>query len=631
MPIPLPRRLAWILLACAAVGLGAALFDWNWLRRPLEHIVSNRLHREIRFDGPLEVHPWSAWPTFSAERVRIANFPGGRAESFADIGRVSIALDVAAALRGEWGLPSLQVEDARIHIEEDAAGQGNWPQGGYGSEAASLRFESVRIHNGRVQVDLPSRRSEGILVIDTEDATGRLHWQASGRWQDQRLEVSGESGSVRDVTAAGSPYPIAMQGRIGETRFAIEGKVTDLVRLEDMNVRFDLRGRSLAELYPLTGVPFPPTSAYRLQAQLSRRGGLWRFDHIDGVLGKSDVAGELAIDRTGEKQQLRADLRSRRLDLAELSGFIGGRAESGRAVPPPPGRVLPVLSLGFEKIAAADVDLNFAVGTIRGSRVPFEAASGRLRIDDRRVSLDGLKVGLAKGEIAGSLQLDARRQPAEALVDLQASRLHLRELMPPQAESQNFTSGSLDGRIRLVMAGNSVAQLLASAEGEVAVAMDGGSTSRLLMRLANLDIANGLIAWLAGGQKEQIRCLVGDLDARRGVLRPRTLFLDTEHMVVRAEGQVDFRDETLDLHLRSSPKDGSLVALRGPILISGTFARPSLAPEPLPLTARVAGSVVLGLVAPPLALLPLIETGGAKDSPCGKALRQTRKVIGASG
>jgi len=81
--------------------------------------------------------------------------------------------------------------------------------------------------------------------------------------------------------------------------------------------------------------------------------------------------------------------------------------------------------------------------------------------------------------------------------------------MPPQAESQNFTSGSLDGRIRLVMAGNSVAQLLASAEGEVAVAMDGGSTSRLLMRLANLDIANGLIAWLAGGQKEQIRWTEG--------------------------------------------------------------------------------------------------------------------------
>lgn len=377
-------------------------------------------------------------------------------------------------------------------------------------------------------------------------------------------------------------------------------------------------------------MPLPPTSAYRLRAQLSRLDGVWRFAQIDGVLGTSDIAGELAIDRSGGRQHLRADLRSRHLDLAELSGFVGARAESGRSVPPPAGKVLPVRSLGFEKIAAADVDLNFAVATIRGTRIPFEAASGRLRIDDRRVSLDGLKVGLARGELAGSLQLDARRQPAEALVDLQASRLNLRELMP-QAESRNFTSGSLGGRTRLVMAGNSVAQLLASAEGELAIAMDGGSTSRLLIRLANLDIANGLIAWLARGQKEQIRCLVGDLEARRGVLRPRTLFLDTEHMVVRGDGQVNFRDETLDVHLRSSAKDGSLVALRGPILISGTFARPSLAPERLPLTARVAGSVVLGLVAPPLALLPLIETGGAEDSPCGKALRQTRKVIGAGG
>ncbi len=39
--------------------------------------------------------------------------------------------------------------------------------------------------------------------------------------------------------------------------------------------------------------------------------------------------------------------------------------------------------------------------------------------------------------------------------------------------------------------------------------------------------------------------------------------------------------------------------------------------------SRIAGAVALGLIAPPLALLPLIETGGAEHSPCSTTLGVT--------
>ena len=61
------RRLRTAAAALAVVRLGVALFDWNLLRRPIEHIVSERLERRFRIAGPLSVRPWSLHPSVSAD------------------------------------------------------------------------------------------------------------------------------------------------------------------------------------------------------------------------------------------------------------------------------------------------------------------------------------------------------------------------------------------------------------------------------------------------------------------------------------------------------------------------------------------------------------------------------------
>lgn len=87
--------------------------------------------------------------------------------------------------------------------------------------------------------------------------------------------------------------------------------------------------------------------------------------------------------------------------------------------------------------------------------------------------------------------------------------------------------------------------------------------------------------------------------------------LDTVCTRVVGRGEISLRDERLDLHLCSEPKDGS-----GPPYLGGSVASPPIRPEPRPLGTRLAGAAALDLISPPLALRPLIETGGAADTPC---------------
>ena len=154
-----------------------------------------------------------------------------------------------------------------------------------------------------------------------------------------------------------------------------------------------------------------------------------------------------------------------------------------------------------------------------------------------------------------------------------------------------------------------------------------GCTDDLTLRLANLDIANALAAMAQGDRKVPIRCVVADLQANAGVLTPKTLVMDTETTRLDGQGQVNLRDETLALRLIASPKTASVLALRGPILLEGKFAQPSVRPDLTNAVVRTGAAVALGAVAGPLAALPFVQAGSASDVDCDPLVTDASRFL----
>jgi hypothetical protein len=94
------------------------------------------------------------------------------------------------------------------------------------------------------------------------------------------------------------------------------------------------------------------------------------------------------------------------------------------------------------------------------------------------------------------------------------------------------------------------------------------------------------------------------------------MVIDSSEELIRGSGSIDFAHEKYDLALSADSKKPSLVALRGPINITGTFKSPVVKPALGQAIARVGAAVGLGILAPPLALLPLIDLGNAPNADC---------------
>ena len=114
------------------------------------------------------------------------------------------------------------------------------------------------------------------------------------------------------------------------------------------------------------------------------------------------------------------------------------------------------------------------------------------------------------------------------------------------------------------------------------------------------------------------------MHATGGVVKPDLLVVDSTAVLITGEGTIDLREERYDLRLKGDSKRASLLALRGPILISGTFRTPIVGPAVGPVAARVGAAVGLGLLSPPLALLALVDLGTAAAVDCRALNEQAR-------
>ncbi len=172
----------------------------------------------------------------------------------------------------------------------------------------------------------------------------------------------------------------------------------------------------------------------------------------------------------------------------------------------------------------------------------------------------------------------------------------------------------MSGQARVAGQGKSTAAILGSLRGGVRMQLVDGTISHLAVEAAGLDIAQGLGVLIKGDDALPVQCSVVDLVADQGLLKPRVLVLDTRDSTLWVDGSLSLASETLDLRVVTTPKDFSPLALRTPVRLHGSFADPSVSIEKGPLGARLGASVLLALVNPLAAVLPLMDIGNADDA-----------------
>ncbi len=627
-------RSLWIVLGVlsAALLVLIVLFDWNWLKGPVERAVQAKTGREFRIGGDLDVD-LGRISIVRADALRLGNAAWSKRGDMATVKRLELKIELWPLIyRREARIPEIRLSAPQVLLETGPEGVGNWVFGDR-SPNNKTQLRRVWIDAGRLQFFDAAKKTDIDLAVasaeaDSKSAASPIDLKGKGRWSGNAFTLSGRTESPLELSNTDKPFRIDLRAAAGATRAHARGGLTDPFRLRDFDLKLMLSGQNLEDLYPLIGIATPATPPYRFDGRLTRQENTWRYDGFTGVVGDSDLGGTAAVTVGGARPRLVANLVSKRLDFDDLAGFIGAppqtggseasntelRAQSAAAATDP--RVLPDTPYDLGKLRAMDADVRLKANRINAPKLPIDDMDAHLKLDAGILRLEPLNFGVAGGDIRSIIRMDAREATIRTRASISARRLDLSKLFPDVQLTRDAV-GKIGGEVNITGTGNSIAAMLGSADGDIALGMGSGRISNLLMELAGLDLAEALKFLITKDRKVPIRCAFGDFAVRDGVMRTRALAFDSQDTIIVGEGQISLKDETLDLELRPRPKDRSIFALRSPLVAGGTFKDPSFRPDFKRLGLRGAVALALGSIAPPAALLATLELGPGEDSGCG--------------
>ena len=626
----------WLVVA-VALGVFFALFDWDWFKGPVERIASARLHREVKIDGHLRVHPFSTRPLATVDGLRIAQpawrtAKGGAPPPMAQVGRVTVRVKLWPLLRGRVDLPLVDIDRPRIDLYRAKDGRDNWTFGPKTDKPAALPpIESFIIRDGQLHMADTQRG----LVFDgsiaaSEQASGGRGFALVGKGALNHTPfLMNITGGPLIHVKRDQPYPFRAEIRAGATWINVRGRVERPFDLGQLRAGFAMSGPDLADLYGLTGVALPNTPPYRLSGQFARDGQLYAIRSFEGRVGDSDLHGKLSVTKAQGRPFLRGDIASRRLEFADLTAVFGGSptprqtASAGRVAGP--RRILPDATLAAERVRAMDADVRYHAASVNAPGLPLKQVDLRLTLDHGVMKADPVSFTFPRGQARGNVRLDARPATPVTDLDFTVSKVALEDFVP-RFQGQVPMNAELEGRARLRGAGNSVHRAAAASNGVVTVAIPAGQIRKALAELMGVNVLPGLPELLSKDPKQtELRCGVATFDVQNGVMRARSMVLDTGVVVLAGSGTVNLGDESMDITLKGKSKKPRLLRAIAPFHIGGQLAAPQFKVNPAPAIAQAGVAAALSAVLTPLAaVIPFLSGGGAKDVDCAALLTQAR-------
>ena len=617
-----------LVLLIGLTGMAAYIFATSdFVRAQIENHANAVSGRKTKI-ARLSVD-WGWTPHVHLDDVELSNTDWGKADHMFKAQEIEFDIRLWPLLHGDIVLPRLMLRKPELFLERNAQDESNWsPNESPVANTAVKQVQPQHRHQtpliGRLeiidgQVGYIDQKRKLDLSGAVSTATGQAgaepeaRLSLKGRLEGQPLTLQFVGGSALMLRETDKPYPVDLEVAYGDTKLTVRGTIQDPFQYTGADLQLSLAGPDLSEIFPLVGIPGPPTPPYRISGKLQREQDIWRVTNVVWHAGESDLSGDVAIDQRGKPSHLMAHLFSQHLAFADLAPLVGAtpgktgnvsrQQAQTEAQLETRGELFPNVPLHVERLRAMNMDVSLdAKQVVAPSYLPVQSLMTRVQVANGRATVRPLNMGFGGGKVTGELSIDAATPGPTSRVNLRFDGVELAAFFRG-SRFFDTTDGRLSGRVVLAGTGRSLAQVMDSADGDVVTTMAGGSVSGLLVSVADLQIASALVLYVTGDNRIPIRCAIGRLKFQHGpVVFDKTL-MDTEKSVLHLDGEVALQTQELQIKISADPKQFDLLDLHSPVIIAGKIRSPSIS---------------LGRKIP----IPTPDFGGAKDADCNELTRE---------
>ncbi len=551
--------------------------------------VSSQTGREFRIQGRLD---WRLLPKLAilAEDVALANAPWGSRPDMLRIKRAATQLELWPLLQGRFNIESVALDGVDLLLETDAKGTGNWDmpqpatqdgrQGSGGGSMQDVGIDTLRLGDVRVAYhDGVSGQKRAITLQQLTLDRNAQGLQLASDWvvQAQRWQASGQLGHVTQLLANQADWPVQLALRSEGARIDLKGQL--LPGPAPRTGRFDVDAviDKVAALAPWLDdagrLPLP----IALKTSVALTTESLQADALTLSLAGQALHGSASL-RNGDPWQVQARLNAESVDLTRF-GSKGG--SGGAASPAGRQKLFDDKPLPVDTLPRGIATLELRVARLLlPDAPPLSAVKADVQLRPGSLKIEPLAFGVAGGQVRGVVTLTTADAAAPRWkLQIDGSGLSAEALTRAAGSGDFLAGGTLQLKTDLAMSGRSASALAAGASGELLLSItdtrlgDGAAPigPNLLPQLLR-----AITLQPQAAKSTQVECAVMRLPFRNGVAQvERTIAIETPDLAISAVGQIDLRDQSMELAFRPTPKRAlglntaqlaSLVIAKGPLL-----------------------------------------------------------------
>jgi uncharacterized protein involved in outer membrane biogenesis len=398
------RSLAgWTLLALAgmlaALVVVLSLMDWNRMRGPVGAYLSHRLGREVRIQGDLSVDLFRLQPRIHARSVEVRN-PGWMARYARPAGRfadIKVELRLLPLFLGRLVVPSVELDKPDVLVVRERSGRSNWDSAD-GGDAGPWKFPPIHrfeIHDGNIEIHDGVRGLDFAGTVNSHEQGGRqgaFMLNGKGTLNNKLFAADVRGGPLLNVDET-RPYAFSADLHAGKTHAAIKGEIDHPFQFDHYRAALRLSGDNLADIYYLTGLALPGTPPYQLNVTIRRDGMVYKLTDLAGMVGKSDLAGNLSINVSKKVPVLAGRMASRSLNFTDLGALFGG----GGGAKARGAHLLPDTPLHTERLRQTDAEVDFSAAKVASRDFPLTSLDTHVSLENGVLKLDPLVIRNGSG------------------------------------------------------------------------------------------------------------------------------------------------------------------------------------------------------------------------------------------
>ncbi|HEY2892094.1 MAG TPA: AsmA family protein [Dongiaceae bacterium] len=604
-----------VLVALVATAVGVLMsIDYNQYKPLIAAQVKAATGRDLSIGGNFKLGI-SLSPTLAVDNVSLSNMPGGTRPVMINLNKLEVQVELIPLLSRKIKVNRVILDGADILLETDKQGKGNWvfevpganttaattttitaPAPAEGGGMALPEVDTVQIRNSTVTYHdgvAGTTRTFKIDKLDAQTTGGSLSIDLAALIGQAPLNVKGTLGAPA-LLAGGAPYPLDLVLSSGNASASVKGAIGDVTKMKGLAVDVTAKGNSLADLSGLAGSPLPKLGPYNFAGGFVNIEGGYKINKLQFTMGGSSMTGDVSLALNGKRPKVVGNLAAAKIDLKDFGvtpppagagGGSGGSAAGGD------GRLFSNDPLPFASLNAVDAEITFTAQQMIKAPVTMDNVKLVLSLAAGRLQIKPFTAGIAGGTLNLAATIDGGKNPAPVAFDIVSNQIEAGSLMQVLAGSSVLSGGRVNMKMAVTGAGNSVRAIMAGLSGKLDATMGAGNINNGFAKLMLADLFK-LLSFGGGGDSSNLKCVVIRYDINRGLATTRQLAVETSGATIIGKGTINLATEGLDMHLVPYATSANLTNLAIPMMVGGTMANPSVAPDPVAMATGTLNTVI---------------------------------------